>query len=186
MSLLNESVGQVTLTADTAPERPHLPSPEALRDDLRLADRGYFDREYLGAVDRAGGYFVMRASASVNPKVQGAYTWEGEALEGWSGQLLKQGVPSKGETVDLDVVWGEGAKALELRLLARWNPDEGCHTVVGDESAASDWSRFCDFLKYQPMTRPTLSLAAMVPAGPARSVGRRRPRHVAPGRSAAG
>ncbi len=72
MSLLNESVGQVTLTADTAPERPHLPLPEALRDDLRLADRGYFDREYLGAVDRAGGYFVMRASASVNPKVQGA------------------------------------------------------------------------------------------------------------------
>ncbi len=136
MSLLNESVGQVTLTADTAPERPHLPSPEALRDDLRLADRGYFDREYLGAVDRAGGYFVMRASASVNPKVQGAYPWEGEALEGWSGQLLKQGIPSKGETVDLDVAWGEGAKALELRLLARWNRDEGCHTVVGDESGA--------------------------------------------------
>ncbi len=136
MSLLNESVEQVTLTADTAPERPHLPLPEALRDDLRLADRGYFDREYLGAVDRAGGYFVMRASASVNPKVQGAYTWEGEALEGWSGQLLKQGVRSKGETVDLDVVWGEGEKALELRLLARWNRDEGCHTVVGDESAA--------------------------------------------------
>ena len=52
---------QVTLTADTAPERPHLPWPEALRDDLLLADRGYFDRESLGAVDRAGGYFVMRA-----------------------------------------------------------------------------------------------------------------------------
>ena len=90
MSVLNESVEQVTLTADTAPERPHLPSPEALRDDLPLADRGYFDREYLGAVDGAGGYFVMRASASVNPKVQGAYTWEGEALEGWSGQSLRR------------------------------------------------------------------------------------------------
>jgi len=44
MSLLNESVEQVTLTADTAPERPHLPSPEALRDDLLLEDRGYFDQ----------------------------------------------------------------------------------------------------------------------------------------------
>ena len=126
MSVLNESVEQVTLTADTAPERPHLPSPEALRDDLLLADRGYVDLEYMGAVDRAGGYFVMRASASVNPKVQGAYTWEGEALGEWSGQLLKQGILSKGETVDLDVVWGEGEKALELRLLARWNRDEGC------------------------------------------------------------
>ncbi len=140
MSLLNESVEQVTLTADTAPERPHLPSPEALRDDLRLADRGYVDLEYMGAVDRAGGYFVMRASASVNPKVQGAYTWEGEALEGWSGQLLKQGVLSKGETVDLDVVWGKGEKELELRLLARWNPDEGCHTLLVTNLARSRFS----------------------------------------------
>ena len=140
MSVLNESVEQVTLTADTAPERPHLPSPEALRNDLLLADRGYFDREYLGAVDRAGGYFVMRASASVNPKVQGAYTWEGEALGEWSGQLLKQGILSKGETVDLDVVWGEGEKALELRLLARWNRDEGCHTLLVTNLARSRFS----------------------------------------------
>ena len=34
ISLLNESVEQVTLTADTAPERPHLSSPGAPRDDL--------------------------------------------------------------------------------------------------------------------------------------------------------
>ena len=33
-SLLDGPVEQVTLTADTAPERPPLPSPEALRDDL--------------------------------------------------------------------------------------------------------------------------------------------------------
>ena len=86
MSVLNESVEKVTLTADTAPERPHLPSSEALRDDLLLADRGYFDLEYLGAVNGAGGYFVVCASASVNPKVRGAYTWEGEALgEGSQG-----------------------------------------------------------------------------------------------------
>ena len=130
MSVLNESVEKVTLTADTAPERPHLPSPEALRDDLLLADRGYFDLEYLGAVNGAGGYFVVRASASVNPKVRGAYPWEGEALGEWSEQSLKQGVLSKGETVDLDVVWGKGAKALELRLLARWNPEEECHTLL--------------------------------------------------------
>ena len=45
----------------------------------------------------AGGYFVMRA---------------GEALGEWSGQLSKQGVLSRrGETVDLDVEWGKGAKA---------------------------------------------------------------------------
>ena len=73
LSLLDESVEQVTLTADKAPERPHLPSPETLRGDLLLADCGYFDLDYLGAVNGAGGYFVVRASASVNPKVWGAY-----------------------------------------------------------------------------------------------------------------
>ena len=54
MSVLDESVERVTLTADTAPERPHLPAPETLRDDLLLADRGYFDLEYFGAVNGAG------------------------------------------------------------------------------------------------------------------------------------
>ena len=69
-------------------------------------------------------------AALLNPKVQGASPWEGEALEEGSGQSLKQGVLSKGETVDLDVVWGKGAQALGLRMLARWNPDEECHTLL--------------------------------------------------------
>ena len=43
MNLLDESEEKVTLTADKAPERPHPPSPETLRDDLLLADRGYMD-----------------------------------------------------------------------------------------------------------------------------------------------
>ena len=100
MSLLNENRwSQMTLTADTVPEQPYLPSSEALRDDLLLAaGRVYFDLE----VSRrggwgAGGYFVMRA---------------GEALGEWSGQLSKQGgLSRRGETVDLDVEWGKGAKA---------------------------------------------------------------------------
>ena len=94
MSLLDESVERVAVTADKAPERPHLPSPEALRGDLLLADRGYFDRKYFGAVNEAGGYFVARASASVNPKVRGAYTWEGGRW-GRRGQDLRTPVPHR-------------------------------------------------------------------------------------------
>ena len=41
MSLLDESVEEVALTPDAASERAHLPSPEGLRGDLLLADRGY-------------------------------------------------------------------------------------------------------------------------------------------------
>ena len=54
MSLPDESAEKVILTADTAVERPHLPSPETLRGSLPLADGRYFDRGYPGAVDRAG------------------------------------------------------------------------------------------------------------------------------------
>ena len=67
MSLLDESVEAVTLTEDTASERAHLPSPKELRGDLLLADRGYFEKEYLADVDRAGGSFVVRASARSIP-----------------------------------------------------------------------------------------------------------------------
>ena len=90
MSLLDESVEEVTLTPDTASERAHLPSPGALRGDLLLADRGYFEKEYLADVDRAGGSFVVRASASINPVVRRAYTCRGEEIEELRGRRLKE------------------------------------------------------------------------------------------------
>ncbi len=76
MSLLDESVSVVTLTADT--ERPHLPEPQMLCGDLLPAGRGYFDRAYLNAVNRVGGRYVVRASVSVNPMVRARRTCLGE------------------------------------------------------------------------------------------------------------
>lgn len=128
MSLLDESVEEVTLTEDTASERAHLPSPEELRGDLLLADRGYFEKQYLADVDRAGGSFVVRASASVNPVVRAAYTCRGKELKKLRGRRLKDCALSKDEIVDLDVVWGKGPQAFQARVVARWNPQEGCYT----------------------------------------------------------
>ena len=66
MSLLEESVEKVvTLTADTAAERPNLPLPETPCGDLLLADRGYSDLGYLRTVDRSEGSLVVRTSASL-------------------------------------------------------------------------------------------------------------------------
>ena len=128
MSLLNESASTVTLTPDTAAERPHLPCPETLCGDLLLADRGYFDRNYLSAVNRAGGHYVVRASASVNPVVRNAYDSRGEELSEASGRRLNECVLPTDGVVDLDVVWGTGAKALEGRIVAHWNAEEGRYT----------------------------------------------------------
>ena len=128
MSLLDESVEAVTLTEDTAPERAHLPSPEELRGDLLLADRGYFEKKYLADVDQAGGSFVVRASASINPVVRRAYTCRGKELKKLRGRRLKECALSKDEMVDLDVVWGKGPEAFQARVVARWNPQEGHYT----------------------------------------------------------
>ena len=97
---------------------------------MLLADRGYFDKKYLGEVGRASGHFVVRASVSVNPVVRRAYTCEGEELEGLRGQALKQCALSKDEMVDLDVVWGTGPRALQARVVARWNPQEEAYTLL--------------------------------------------------------
>ena len=128
MSLLGESVERVTLTEDTASERAHLPSPEELRGDLLLADRGYFEKKYLADVARAGGFFVVRASVSINPVVRAAYDSRGEELVELRGRRLKECALSKEEMVDLDVVWGTGAQAFQARVVARWNPEEKQYT----------------------------------------------------------
>lgn len=128
MSLLDESVSTVTLTPDTAAERPHLPEPRTLCGDLLLADRGYFERTYLDAVNRAGGHYVVRAGASVNPTVRRAYNARGEELQEVRGQRLKESVLPTDGVVDLDVVWGKGAKAMEGRIVAHWNAEEQRYT----------------------------------------------------------
>ena len=79
-----------------------------LRGDLRLADRGYFDREYLNAVSRAGGHDVVCASASNNPMVRRAYDSRGEELRQTRGRRLKAWAVATDERVDPDVAWGTG------------------------------------------------------------------------------
>ena len=96
---------------------------------MLLADRGYFEKAYLADVDRAGGSFVVRASASINPVVQRAYTSRGKELKKLRGRRLKECVLSKDEMVDLDVVWGKGSpQAFQARVVARWNAEEGRYT----------------------------------------------------------
>ena len=119
MDLFQDCASKVTLTADTAPERPHLPGAHTLSGDLLLADRGYFSRRYLREVDEAGGYYVVRGKATLNPVVQAGYGAEGQVLRGVRGKKLRE-VRKKG-LVDFDVVWEQGDKTFRARLIASWN-----------------------------------------------------------------
>ena len=130
MDLLDESVSSVVLTPDTYPERPQLPAPEELAGDLLLADRGYFDTDYLRSLDAAGAHFLVRGYTSVNPMVFGAFAADGTRLKRLCGKRLKDSrLPKKG-TLDLDVVWGSDERRFAARLLVSWNPSTREHRYL--------------------------------------------------------
>ena len=106
--------------------------PKELRGDLLLADRGYFEKEYLADVDRAGGSFVVRASASINPVVRrriparrGARGVERAPLEGMCAFATRW------------LIWmsfGGGAAGISSACGGEMEPAGRALYVVGDES----------------------------------------------------
>jgi len=44
-------------------------------------DRGYFKLSYFESIDTAGGFYVVRAKATVNPLVTAAYNRQGKLLK---------------------------------------------------------------------------------------------------------
>ncbi|MCA1604570.1 MAG: IS4 family transposase, partial [Acidobacteria bacterium] len=89
LDLLDESLSKVILTADTASERAALPEASSLRGSLLLTDRGYFDRDYLSALSKAGASFIIRAPKGLNPKVLEAFDAQGQRIRQFCGKPLK-------------------------------------------------------------------------------------------------
>src|SRR5881409_1177138 len=80
MDLLCDVPTTVVLTPDTANEQAFLPEPPSLRASVLLADRGYIDLHYLRRVQEAGGFFIIRAKAGMNPQVCEAFREDGKRL----------------------------------------------------------------------------------------------------------
>ena len=89
MDLLCDAPTTVVLTPDTASEQTFLPEPAALRDSLLLADRGYLDLHYMRRVQDAGGFFLIRAKAGMNPQVVEAWREDGLRLRSLRNKPLK-------------------------------------------------------------------------------------------------
>jgi len=123
MDLLCDAPTTVVLTPDTASEQPFLPEPATLRDSLLLADRGYLDLHYMRSVLDAGGFFIIRAKAGMNPQVVEAWREDGLRLCALRNKPLKvicAKLPKR-QRVELVVVWQMEEHALRLRLLISWN-----------------------------------------------------------------
>ena len=121
LDLLDESLSKVTLTADTASERAALPNASSLGGCLLLADRGYFDRDYLLELTEVGASFVIRAPKGLNPKVLEAFVAQDRCIPKFVGKPLKTLRIAKRGAVDLRVRWKVQGQFLECRLIVTWN-----------------------------------------------------------------
>jgi hypothetical protein len=123
MDLLCAAPTTVVLTPDTTSEQAFLPEPSSLRDSLLLADRGYVDLHYLHRVQDAGGFFLIRAKAGMNPHVVEAFREDGKRLRSLRNKPLKavHAKLPKRQRVELVVQWQVDSHPVRLRLIVSWN-----------------------------------------------------------------
>ena len=104
MSLMNDQPLKIAITADTGPERAHLPTPQSLKNKLFLADRGYIDIAYCSKIADAGGAMVQRANA-INPWIDRAFV-DGKRVKSHTGVGLKSILRRLGHRMlDADCAW---------------------------------------------------------------------------------
>jgi hypothetical protein len=134
MDLLCDTPTTVVLTPDTTNEQAFLPEPASLRASLLLADRGYLDLHYLRRVQDAGGFFIIRAKARMNPQVVEAFREDGQRLRSLRNKPLKviHAKLPKRQRVELVVAWQVEEHPLRLRLLISWNrqTQEFCYLLT--------------------------------------------------------
>ena len=68
-----DEVSRVQIAPDAKAERPFLPDPATLTDQLLLADRGYPSVAYFEAVVAQGGSFIVRLTRSYDPWIRTAW-----------------------------------------------------------------------------------------------------------------
>src|SRR5207249_3482751 len=123
MELLCDAPTTVVLPPDTTSEQAFLPEPPSLRASVLLADRGYIDLHYLRRVQEAGGFFIIRAKAGMNPQVCEAFREDGKRLRSLRNkpfQTIHTKLPKR-QRVELGVRWDVDGCPLCLRLIVSWN-----------------------------------------------------------------
>ena len=123
MDLWCDTPTTVVLTPDTTTDQAFLPEPASLQACLLLADRGYLDLHYLQHVVPQGGFFIIRATAGLNPQVIEAFREDGKrwrSLRNQPLQAIHAKLPKR-QRVELVVRWQMDRLPLCLRLIISWN-----------------------------------------------------------------
>lgn len=131
LSLFHDQVIDVAVAPDTAGERQFLPPAETLVGKLLLADRGYQSLDYWAAVQAAGGFFLMRGTHDLNPRIRTVRGPHG-ALPRFAGRRLQEVIDAlPRRRLDVDVEWDRpGGQTVRLRLVLIWIRPERAYTVL--------------------------------------------------------
>ena len=124
LDLMSEMANQVVLSADKETERQFLPEVEDVAGGLLLGDAGYFGKAYLRSLDQAGGSFIVRGTANLNPVILAAVGPDGGEIKRFINQRLKavKSRLSKIEWVDMTVRFDTRAGGpFECRLVVHPN-----------------------------------------------------------------
>jgi len=112
-----DDVSRVQIAADATAERPFLPDPATLTDQLLLADRGYPSVAYFEAVAAHGGAFIVRLTRSYDPWIRTAWV-EGRRIPVATRIRLSRFLAQHaGQRVDLDVEFLVGSRVVGFRVV---------------------------------------------------------------------
>jgi len=129
--VFHDQVIEVAVAPDKEAERQFLPPAETLTGQLLLADRGYQSLAYWAAVQAANGFFLMRGTTDLNPRIRTVRGRRG-VLPRFAGRRLQDVICAlPRHRLDLDVEWDRpGGQTLRLRLVLIWTRPERAYTVL--------------------------------------------------------
>jgi hypothetical protein len=125
LDVLQDAPITMALSPDTAAEHDSRPEPESLRGDVFLADRGSLDVTSLRDIDRHGGFFLVRSTSNLPPRVLEAYREDGPRITSCHDRDF-HAITSKFPTqqrAELDVEGRIEGAPLRGRLMVRWHPE---------------------------------------------------------------
>ena len=112
-----DEVRRVQIAPDAQAERPFLPDPATLTDQLLLADRGYPSVAYFEAVAAHGGSFIVRLTRSYDPWIRTAWVEGRRTPVPTRIRLSRFLARHAGHRMDLDVDFHVGPRVVGFRVV---------------------------------------------------------------------
>jgi hypothetical protein len=112
-----DDVSGVQIAADAMAERPFLPDPATLTDQLLLADRGYPSVAYFEAVAAHRGAFIVRLTRNYDPRIRTAWVEGRRTAVPTHSRLSRFLAQHAGQRVDLDVEFRVGSRVVGFRVV---------------------------------------------------------------------